>query len=133
MLLITQELEERKKSESLCLAPAAMETTSVCSAAAAAVTCRRHHFLQKTLGVVDVASSQHDPDSRCAAVQIVNSQSFFIRGPADHKHQDVLRPVSEAARSQVRKLAVLESPFDHLVQRVVKQRLMLSVHVLHTL
>lgn len=132
MLLITQELEERKKSESLCLAPAAMETTSVCSAAAA-VTCRRHHFLQKTLGVVDVASSQHDPDSRCAAVQIINSQSFFIRGPADHKHQDVLRPVSEAARSQVRKLAVLESPFDHLVQRVVKQRLMLSVHVLHTL
>lgn len=50
MLLITQELEERKKSESLCLAPAAMETTSVCSAAAAAVTCRRHHFLQKTDG-----------------------------------------------------------------------------------
>lgn len=49
MLLITQELEERKKSESLCLAPAAMETTSVCSAAAA-VTCRRHHFLQKTDG-----------------------------------------------------------------------------------
>lgn len=51
MLLITQELEERKKSESLCLAPAAMETTSMCSAAAAAaVTCRWHHFLQKTDG-----------------------------------------------------------------------------------
>lgn len=49
----------------------------------------------RPLGVVDVASSQDDPYSRCAAVQIVNSQSFFIRGSTNHKHRDVLRPETE--------------------------------------
>lgn len=43
------------------------------------------------LGVVDAGSSQDDADSRCAAVQVVNSQSFFVCGSTDHKHNDVLR------------------------------------------
>ena len=42
-------------------------------------------------------------------------------------------PVSEAAGSQVRELTVLQSTFNQLIQSVVEERLVLSVHVLHTL
>ncbi len=42
-------------------------------------------------------------------------------------------PVSEAAGSQVRELTVLQSTFNKLIQSVVKERLMLSVHILYTL
>lgn len=42
-------------------------------------------------------------------------------------------PVSEAAGSQVRKLTVLQSTFNQLVQCVMKERLVLSVHILYTL
>lgn len=50
----------------------------------------------RPLGVVDGASSQDDSYSRCAAVQVVNTQSFFICGSTDYKHQDVLRPETDA-------------------------------------
>lgn len=50
-------------------------------------------------GVVDAASSQHDADSRCAAVQVVNSQSFFKCGSTNQKHNDVLRPVTHTNTS----------------------------------
>lgn len=43
------------------------------------------------LGVVDAGSSQDDANSRCGVVQVVNNQSFFVRGSTDHKHDDVLR------------------------------------------
>lgn len=115
----------------MCSASAAMTTASLWSVAA--VSSRQRYFLQETLSVVNAASSQDDADSRCAAVQVVNRQSFFVHGSTDYKHNNVLRPVSEAAGSQVRKLTVSESTFNQLVQSVMKQRLMLSVHVLHAL
>lgn len=42
-------------------------------------------------------------------------------------------PVSEAAGSQVRKLTVLQSTFNQLIQSVMKERLMLSIHIFYTL
>lgn len=42
-------------------------------------------------------------------------------------------PVSEATGSQVGELTVFETTFNQLIQSFMKQRAMLSVHILHAL
>lgn len=53
------------------------------------------------LRVLDGTSSQDDADAGGVAVQVVNSQSFFIRGSTDYKHHDVLWPGTQKTQMLV--------------------------------
>jgi len=54
------------------------------------------NIFKKTVWIVNVCSTQNNPNTKVVFIQLMNSKWFLVRSSTNHKHNDILWPVITA-------------------------------------
>lgn len=54
------------------------------------------NIFKKTVWIVNVCSTQNNPNTKIVFIQLMNSKRFLVRSSTNHKHNDILWPVITA-------------------------------------